>query len=264
MHSDTPWLDGQLIASHVLGMSRAAMLARLEQPLTDPQKTRLNDLVNDYISGTALPYILGEWDFYGRRFIVTADVLIPRPETELLVEHALGYLDDHPGRCRVGDVGTGSGCIGLTIALERPGIELFGLDISYRALIVARENARRFDLLLRTRLVQSDLLSSVQVQFDLICANLPYIPSERLEQLDVARREPWLALDGGVKGLDIILRLMQQSQRKLKPGGFLLLEIDETQVDAIEQVAENLHYSEIMIFHDLQAKPRLVVLKSGR
>jgi len=171
-----------------------------------------------------LPYILGEWAFYGRYFIITPDVLIPRPETELLVERAVQHIKKMI-RPLIADVGTGSGALAVTLAAESPSASVTALDISRPALTIAKGNAQRHhqsDI----RFVQSNLLEPFQAQFDLICANLPYIPTDKLDDLPVSIWEPRLALDGGEDGLEVINILLQQARTRLAPGGVVLLEIE--------------------------------------
>ena len=178
------------------------------------------------LQGVPLPYILGHWDFFGRSFKITPDVLIPRPETELLVELALhSIVDQH--QAVIVDVGTGSGAIAVSLAAELPEANITALDYSLSALKVAQLNAK-LHTQYQIHFVQSDLLTPFRVQFDLICANLPYVPRERLNSLSVSRWEPRLALDGGESGLDVILKLLHQAQTRLAPGGKVLLEIESS------------------------------------
>ena len=261
--SETPNLDAQLLALHVLGGTRSQLIAHPERRLTDGELAGIDELLQRLVSGAALPYLLGEWDFYGRRFSVTPDVLIPRPETEALVETVVEWLRRHPGCRRVADVGAGSGCVGLSILLESPGNHLVATDISYAALQVAKQNAKRFGLQNDVEWVLSDLLTAVCGRFDVIVANLPYIPSARLPGLEVTRREPRLALDGGADGLRLIERLLQQSAARLSVGGLLVLEIDDSHRSAA-QLANRYLSGAVRIDNDLQGKTRMLVFERGK
>jgi release factor glutamine methyltransferase len=185
--------------------------------------------------GEPLAYLTGARDFHGLGFFVDNRVLVPRPETELLVDFALQFLTAERAKNaekRVLDVGTGSGCIAVTIAVKHPAASVTATDVSEDALAVARANAKRHGVAQRISFFRSDLLSAFHLlpsSFDLIAANLPYIASEELRDLAVARHEPRLALDGGPDGLLWIRRLLVDAPRALRPGGRLLLEIGATQ-----------------------------------
>ncbi|TFH35139.1 MAG: peptide chain release factor N(5)-glutamine methyltransferase, partial [Anaerolineales bacterium] len=201
------------------------------------------------------------WEFYGRMFEITPDVLIPRPETEGLIEQALAYLDrlGRPGRMI--DVGTGSGCIAVTLAAERPSLQVIATDRSPGALRVAKRNARLHSVAERIAWIQCDLLDGIRKPADLILANLPYIPSTRLEHLAVAAYEPQLALNGGVLGLDLIVRLIDQLPDQLNDRGVAILEIDESHARAVVEHMEIVFPgAQIAVFPDLSQQDRYVVL----
>jgi release factor glutamine methyltransferase len=176
-----------------------------DQAQLDPEQA-----VCRFENGEPLPYILGHWEFLGIEFGITPEVLIPRPETELLVEKAIAWLQESPVRRTVADVGTGSGIIAVSVAVHIPDAQVLATDISYQALRVARANARKFDVSSRIDFIQCDILPQhpdplpTQGHFDLICANLPYIPTESLHRLPIYQREPTIALDGGEDGLDLL------------------------------------------------------------
>ena len=257
--SDTPLQEAQVIMGHVLGQPRASLLARPETGLTAGQAQRLDDLLARRAAGEPLPYLIGHWEFYGLDFRVTPDVLVPRPETELLVELALDWLRLHPARRRVADVGTGSGCIAAAVALHAPQVRLLAVDRSLRALRVARENFRRHAVLGQVTLAQMDLLSAAAGPLDLICANLPYIPSATLEGLDVARYEPRVALDGGADGLDLVRRLLASAPRLVAQGGLLLLEVEAGHGDSAPALARALlSRAAVELLPDMAGKPRLL------
>jgi release factor glutamine methyltransferase len=230
--SDTPSLDGQVLLAHILGRSRTWLLAHPKFELSQLQISRFEDTLSQIQANIPLPYILGHWEFYGLDFSINPAVLIPRPETELLVDEALSWFRAHPDRRCAADIGTGSGCIAISLAKHSPNLKLIATDISVKALEVARANAQKHNLEKRIEFINSDLLpplSGHHARWDLICANLPYIPTHTLHTLPVYGREPTLALDGGLDGLNSIRKLLLDVPKCLEPGGLLLLEIDSSQ-----------------------------------
>jgi release factor glutamine methyltransferase len=212
-------------------------------------------------SGTALPYVIGSWEFFGRPFIVTRDVLIPRPETEILVTAALRWLGERPHGRRVVDVGCGSGCIAISLALDMPEHKIHAVDVSPSALAVARRNAEAYHLEGEITLVEGDLLAPFDGPFDLVCANLPYIPTDRVAELDVAMREPSLALDGGPDGLAGVERLALQLESRLAPGGQVLLELDPEQMDRASAImCAVLPGAATNVLADLSGRDRVLVV----
>ena len=269
--SETPELDAQVLLADVLGMSRAQLLSYMDLELTSEQVQFLDQQVRRLESGQAFPYVLGHWEFFGLNFELSPDVLIPRPETELLVEKALDWLKKHPDRRKAIDIGTGSGCIAVSLAVNQPDLCVVACDISYDALTIARRNAAEHRLEDRVHLLQADLLSSFPlqsgpaIQFDLICANPPYIPSGILQELPVSSREPWLALDGGEQGLEIIRVLLAQAKSLLAVGGLLLLEIGSGQGDMVKKLAQDEFLSaEVEVMLDLAGHDRLLVVRDRR
>ena len=269
--SDTPVLDTQVLLAHILGKPRPWVLAHPEAILDKTQQASLAQAVTRLRGGEPLPYVLGEWEFFGLTFKVTPDVLIPRPETELLVEKALEWLNTHPNRGRVVDVGTGSGCIAVSLAKQAPDLRILATDISFLALNVARSNAIRHGLSRRIDFLQSDLLSGLQSglkagindQFDMICANPPYLPTSRLSSLKVYQYEPTIALDGGEDGLNILRRLLAQSARLLTPGGLFLSEIDASMSEPVRLIAHSAFPgATIQIIRDLSGNDRLLTISS--
>ncbi len=195
----------------------------------------------------------------GVRASASPPVLIPRPETELLVERALSWLPLHPGRHLACDVGTGSGCIAVALAVHDPDLHLIATDISLPALEVARLNAGRHGITGRLQLLQADLFPPGQARFNLICANLPYIPTLALHSLDVYQREPALALDGGPDGQSLIRRLLQSAPDRLSPGGLLLLEIEASQGPSVQSLAQSAFpTAAVRVLPDLAGRDRCV------
>lgn len=255
----TPGLEAQMLLAHVLGCSRTRLLAHPETELGAAQTAQLNNLAARRLAGEPLPYLIGRWEFYGLIFTVTPAVLIPRPETELLVETALVWLQNHPGRQRAADVGSGSGCIAITLALHCADLWLAAVDRSAAALAVAQQNARQHGVEQRVAFFQGNLLAAAAGPLDLVCANLPYIPSPTVDTLPVTRFEPRLALDGGPDGLDLIRRLLVQLASRLAPGGLALFEIEAGQgQSALAAARQILPRAACCVLPDLAGLSRLL------
>jgi release factor glutamine methyltransferase len=249
-----------VLFSHILNRPKSYVLAHGSYDLIPQEKLLLHKVITKISKGVPLPYILGEWEFFGRKFIVSPAVLIPRPETELLVEKALdlAHTFSHP---HIVDVGTGSGIIILSLASQLASGTFVGLDISRSALKIALENAHRFGLS-QISFLQADLLAPLCGQFDLICANLPYIPRKKLDELRVAKSEPRLALDGGVDGLDFIHQLINQAKSRLAPRGTMLLEIEASLGNEALSIAKTTFpHAESKIYHDLAGHDRLLEIR---
>jgi release factor glutamine methyltransferase len=264
--SDTPVLDSQVLIAHILGKSRTWVLAHPQARLSPEQYQNLDALAKRVANGVPLPYVLGSWEFYGLDFKVTPDVLIPRPETELLVEQAINWLHANPQRRWAADIGTGSGCLAVSLAVNVTNLQIIAGDISPEALEVARYNAKKHGVATQLDIIQSDLLHDLQPpsqeRFDIICANLPYIPSGMLQKLDVSLREPHQALDGGEDGLDFFRRLLKQAPSKLAPGGLLLLEIEASLGASVSDLAKKAFPQSInQLLTDLAGLDRLVMVE---
>lgn len=261
--ADNPLLEAQVLAGHVLQKPRTWLIAHPEKVLLPDEESQLNGYLARRVAGEPLPYLLGYWEFFGLDFMVTPDVLIPRPETELLVENALNWLKRNPNS-RVVDVGTGSGCIAISIALNAPHAEILAVDISRPVLRIASNNIKRHQVDQRISLVQADLLTSFTGPFDLVCANLPYIPQAKLIELEVTKHEPRLALDGGVDGLVLVNRLLSDAPRWMATGGVMLLEIESGQGQSALDAAHHwLPMANLHILPDLAGLPRLLVVEMG-
>jgi release factor glutamine methyltransferase len=260
--SDTPSLDGQVLLAHILGKPRTWLLAHPKFELSQLQISQFEDALSQIQANIPLPYILGHWEFYGLDFSINPSVLIPRPETELLVEEALSWLRAHPDRRRAADIGTGSGCIAVSLAKHSPNVKLIATDISAKALHVARVNAQKHNVEGFIEFINADLLSPLRgqhVRYDLICANLPYIPTNMLHTLPVYCREPTLALDGGADGLNSIRQLLLDAPKCLEPSGLLLLEIDSSQgVSALALSQEAFPHGSVHLLEDLAGHARLI------
>jgi len=260
--SDTPALDVQRLLSDVLDQPRSWVLAHPEHSLTDDQLQWYQENISRLRRGVPLPYVLGWQEFYGRRFLVTEDVLIPRPDTECLVELALAILNDAGTPAVLVDAGTGSGCIAVTMAAERPQDRLIGVDISPGALQVAAHNAELHHVRDRMTFVKMDGLTGLRGQFDMVCANLPYIARGILQELPVAAHEPVTALDGGVDGFNIIRPALARLPALLKHGGCGLFEIAADQGDlALMEIGSILPGWQATIFPDLAGRDRVVKIE---
>ena len=265
LKNESTELDAQLILAHAIGHPRTWLLAHLDTPLAQPQIDSATEAFCKLQDGTPLPYILGHWEFFGLDFDITDDVLIPRPETELLVEKAIAWLKASPERRTVADVGTGSGAIATSIAMHVPDARILATDISLAALKMAQHNARKFHVHHRMDFLQCDLLPqpvkflSTDSHFDLICANLPYIPTETLHQLPIYGKEPTLALDGGKDGLDVYRRLFKLAPDWLAPRGMMLLEIESTLgLKALSLAFDSFSDVTIHMHQDLTGRDRLL------
>lgn len=262
--SDTPALDASVLIAHIVGKPRAWVMAHPELTLTAEQQKKLEESLARLESGEPLPYVLGCWEFFGMEFYVTADVLIPRPETELLVEKAIAWLQQSKVH-RTVDVGTGSGIIAVSIARHVPDARILATDISRPALEVAKRNAHKFGVSNRINFIECDLLPprpaslSTEDHFNLLCANLPYIPTETLRSLPIYGREPALALDGGVDGLDLFRKLMRVAPDWMAPNSLILLEIESTLgVQTVNTAYDMFSQAEIHLHKDLAGRDRLL------
>jgi release factor glutamine methyltransferase len=259
--SDTARQDASVLLAHILQQPRSWIIAHPEELLVEEQLENLSQLLMKVSQGVPLPYLLGHWEFYGLDFIVGEGALIPRPETELLVTTAIEWLTAHPERRLAADIGTGSGCIAISLAIQTPGLTVFATDLSACALDIARQNTRRYALENRVNLIRGDLEKALPIHVDLLCANLPYIPSHDLAHLPVSRYEPNLALDGGEDGLRVIRRFLCLSPRWILPGGRIILEIESRQGKQAEALAK-MYFPKATIrcLRDLAAKDRLIVI----
>jgi len=233
--SGSPRLDAALLLAHTLQTPREALITHPERSISENQARTFESLLVLRARGMPIAYLLGSRPFWDRTFRVTSHVLIPRPETEKLVEVALQWARKQPGSLRILDVGTGSGVIAVTLAAQLPDAQVIATDVSLAALRVAQENA---DGLPNLTLIQADLLEPFAGRFDLIASNLPYIASEELSILDVAKFEPLVALDGGADGLRLIERLLAQTPAYLTSPGLLLLEHGADQGPAVAALAQ--------------------------
>jgi release factor glutamine methyltransferase len=263
--SDTADLDAQVLLASILHRDRSWVLAHPEYELAITDIAQLDNTLLQLQNSTPLPYITGRAHFYGLEFHITPDVLIPRPETELLVDHAIQWCQKHQYHHLILDVGTGSGCIAISLAVHFPHAKIIALDISMSALRVAYHNAILHSVKERCNFLQSDLITPISGKFGLICANLPYIPSSKLASLTVARSEPMAALDGGESGLVLIQKLLQDSVHIADDRVCLLLEIEAEQGVAASELARKYYPgAKIDVKKDLSGLDRLLVIERGK
>ncbi len=258
-------LEGELLVAHVLGLERAALYARLQEPLPPKALCPLARLVGRRMSREPLPYILGRREFYGLELAVAPVAMIPRQETELLVELALRWLWAHPGPRVVVDVGTGCGAIALAIARHAPpGVRVVATEVSAAALALARSNAQRLGLQRRLQWALADLLEPFRGPLDLVVANPPYVSTQELAQAPPeVRWEPRRALDGGPHGLRETARLLAQAPACLSPGGALLLELAPQRAEATLALARrHLPTARLELHRDLAGHPRALLAQT--
>ena len=266
--STSALLDSQVLLSHLTKKPRTWLLSHPEETVNVEIKNQYTTGIDQMVAGVPLPYIVGQWEFFGMTFELTPDTLIPRPETELLVEYALAWARGHPGDKNALDIGTGSGCIAVALVKHERRLHTTALDISYAALIVASHNVYAHQVQHRVDLVQADIQDpfpfypQLPNRFDIICSNPPYIPKQNLGALPVSQHEPQRALDGGEGGIEIISALLPQAAFLLKPGGIFLMEIDTSHAKkAASLTAKFFQEAVIQLIPDLAGKNRLIVVE---
>ncbi len=258
-HPERARRDAERLLSHALGWERATLLAHSGDALPAPKMAVINGLLERRAAGEPIQYILGEAEFFGLPFRVTPDVLIPRPETEHVVETAIGLAQRFPDP-RIVDVGCGSGCIAVALAHSLPEAQVTATEISPGALTVARENAARNAVADRIRFAKGDLLAPLAGrQFHIVASNPPYVSIADRNSLavEVREHEPALALFAGEDGLEAIRRLIHQAFAALVPGGFLVMEIGHDQSPAVQAMLCEAGFGEISFAPDLQGVPRV-------
>lgn len=259
--ADSPRLDAELLLAHLLHVDRFQLLIDWDTCLTADQARRYTDMVRRALDDVPIPYLTGERPFYDISLHVTPAVLIPRPETEQIVEEALAWAGNRNGQLRIVDVGTGSGALAIVLARRLSTATVSAVDISEQALTVACQNAQRYGLQERIQFAQSDLLSALPGPFDVIVANLPYVDPETWPELQasIQKHEPRLALDGGPAGTALIERLIGTLPSTLARPGLALLECDPRQAQALAVSAERaLPDATVQVLRDLAGWDRLI------
>lgn len=262
--SPTPYEDARLLLQHVLATGHTYVASHPEQDLSARQDEMFRALVARAARLEPIPYLIGEAEFCGLSFQVTPAVLIPRPETELLVEAAINYAERTGARSIV-DVGTGSGCIAVMLARRLPSAQIIAVDVSEEALSMARRNIEAHGVGDIVQLRHSSILQAVGEPVDLIVANLPYISDAEWTMIDdgVKWYEPVEALRGGPDGLDLIETLLQQAKLRLRPQGAIFLEIGWQQGDAARQVAKAQYpTAHVIVEQDYSGLDRLVLIET--
>lgn len=254
-------LDAQTLLAHALGQDRTYLIINFNQQLSDELLAAYQALIARRAAGEPLQYIVGHQAFFGLEFEVTPDVLIPRPETELIVEGTL-RLAANIAQPVIIDVGTGSGCIAVTLARELEAARVIATDISATALQVARRNAQRNEVELRIEFIEGDLLSSVSRKADFIVSNPPYLAEHELPTLqrEVRDWEPFVALTDFADGLQFYRRLLAEAPSHLTPGGHLIFEMGYQQAETIKAFVDRTVWHEPKALRDLQGIERTLVL----
>jgi release factor glutamine methyltransferase len=261
----TPELDASLLLSEVLRISREELITHGEESLSEDERKKFLELLERRLGGESVAYILGKKEFRGLEFFVNKSVLVPRPDTELLVEAVLEKGDlwnkTDAGVIRVLDLCTGSGAIAISLKNEMPGLELWAADISAEALETAKANAVRHQMAESIRFYQGHLFETLpaELTFHVIVSNTPYIPSAEITSLPPeVQREPRLALDGGKDGLEIIREIIARAPDYLEQGGILLLEAAPEQMKSIFQALEKKRFINIKTYRDLSRQERVI------
>jgi release factor glutamine methyltransferase len=263
---DSPRLTAEVLLAHALQLDRVGLYLDLERPLEKAERVEYRSLVQRRSTGDPTQYLTGKREFYGRSFQVDPRVMIPRPETELLVERVLRELPPEKP-CRLLDLCTGSGCIAITIAAERPGASVWATDLSADACEVARLNAESLQVASRVAVLEGNLFGPLpgDATFDAIVSNPPYVRSTEIEQLSPeVRREPKRALDGGLDGLALLGPIIAQAPGWLKPEGLLAMEIGEGQGGPVLSLLRGAGYIDAQIEKDLARQDRFALGRRPR
>ena len=257
---ENPRLDAELIVAFALGIDRMRVILDASRPLEGAELAKLRDLVKRRRAHEPIAYLRGEREFYGRRFHVDARVLVPRPETEILVDVALARTSHVSLSMRLLDLCTGSGCVAISLARQRPTAKVWASDVSADAIAVARENAYRLGAY-NVAFATGDLFAPLgDRRFDVVTANPPYIATAEIATLmpDVREFEPRLALDGGADGLDLVRRIVDDAPAHLVPGGVLAMEIGAGEADATRAIFEAKGFREVRADRDFAKIERIV------
>ena len=257
-------MNAELLLMFTLGCDRAYLFAHPERELASEEQSRYDAALAERARGVPAQYITGHQEFWGMDLIVSPAVLIPRPETEHVIEAVLELQASGVGRqasgkeLRIVDVGTGSGAIALALAKELPNAEIHATDISGAALEIARANAARHRFERRIRFHQTDLLDGLEGEFDFVVSNPPYVGESEADtvQLEVRKFEPRNAVFAGPKGTEVIEKLIPQGRATLRPGGWLIMEVSGTIAEQVRKLRED--WQHVQIRNDLQSIPRVV------
>jgi release factor glutamine methyltransferase len=261
---DSPRLNAEHLLAHVTGRKRIDLYLDFERRLPESELTPLRELVKRRGTGEPLQHLLGTVEFCGRTFRCDKRALVPRPETEQLVELLISHFKSDIAHPRMIDIGTGSGVIALTLAAEFPKTQIIGTDISEEALMLARENAERLGLTDRVQLLRSNLLEDVPPDFDLIVANLPYVSTEDRQNLSrEVLHDPEVALFAGARGDELVRQLIAQAPAWLRPDGMLAMEIGIGQSETLAAVLAEKNYRDIWTEKDYSGVIRFLFARYG-
>jgi release factor glutamine methyltransferase len=256
-------LDAEVLLAAACGTDRSTLYARAGEPVPPACHDRLRAMLVRRLAREPLPYIVGRKEFWSLDFVVTPAVLIPRPETELLVELSIETTNRRGSPARLCDLGTGSGCIAVVLAREVPGAEVWAVDVSEAALAVAATNARQHGVAARIHFMASDLLGALaRPRFDLIVSNPPYVATADLAHSQPELRwEPHAALDGGQAGLETIRRVLAAAPAHLAEGGWLMMEFGADQAAAVTGLARAAGLRDLSVRRDCAGRPRVLVAR---
>ncbi|HEV2046041.1 MAG TPA: peptide chain release factor N(5)-glutamine methyltransferase [Chthoniobacterales bacterium] len=259
---DNPRLNAEHLLAHVLGRTRMELYLEFERIFSEAELTALRELVRRRGQGEPLQHLLGTVEFCGQTFLCDKRAMVPRPETEELIEFLKSKIQNP--KSKILDVGTGSGVIALSLAKKFPEAQIYAVDVSEDALALARENAERLGLTERVQLSKGDLLKNISERFDLIVANLPYISMQDRHLLSrEVLHDPEVALFAGARGDELIRQLIEQAPSHLKPGGLLALEIGLGQAEALAELLAQKNYHDIESKTDYSSIPRFLIARYG-
>ena len=239
--SESPRVEAEVLLAHAADCQRILLYTRLDEPTPDAVRTAMRGLVQRRINAEPVAYLVGRREFFSLPFEVSRQTLIPRPETETLVMAALGWLEEHPGRRQVLDVGTGSGCVAVAIARNCGDARITAIDVCEEAAAIARQNVTSNAVTDRVDVRVGDLTAPADGEaYDVLVSNPPYVRSDEIPtlQTDVRMHEPRLALDGGADGLDVVRRLVAEGAACVTAGGLLAIEVDPAQIEACRELIE--------------------------
>jgi len=265
---DTSSLDASVLLSFILNINRSSLIANGTEILKEEKLNTFNSFIDRRKEGECIAYITGNKEFFGLSFTVNSNVLVPRPDTEILVEASLeqiktlNMVNGTKDKIRILDLCTGCGAIAISIKHEMPENEVWAVDLSAQALEIAKENADRLLADSLIKFFHGDLYNALPLtesSFSLIVSNPPYIPTDEIQTLSVeVKNEPFLALDGGKTGLEIIERIIEKSPNYIKQGGFLLLEASPCQMKEISSLLVNRGFKDIKLYKDLSGQDRVI------
>ncbi|MGO9117597.1 MAG: peptide chain release factor N(5)-glutamine methyltransferase [Desulfomonilaceae bacterium] len=257
----TPRLDAEILLAHCLDVDRLYLYLNLDRPLLPDERSRFRELVKRRGLREPVALITGKKEFWSISLQIKPGILIPRPETEILVEVVLQEIKENPAP-KVLEIGTGSGAVAIALAKDNPRVEVLATDTDFTVLLVAQANAKEAELENAVQFIATDLFDSIRRggYFDVICSNPPYVPTNIIPRLDpdVRNFEPMRALDGGPDGLDVIRRLTANAENFLNRPGALVLEFGDGQEEAVGRILVSAGFEVIRIFRDLSGKPRVI------